>query len=407
MKKLLLYLILACFVSNADAQFARLFPKKKKKTETTETTEKTKNYPLFLSLGIEPPSDNGPRTKGHYSGKDFYVDNKDATRFLEKAVQEDSVAKVEKLLKVGASAFVNYEMIDKKQYEIMDAMYRDNPKIIKYSQLLHYACAKSDTTMIDFLIQRGASLDLCGFCEEKGGRGYFGFDLERRDWNGDVDYKYTPADVALDYRQWDNLRHIALKYHKYPTIYGCGRDWYFMLKGMLPTEQAVKYRNAYLNGEYQYFWLNNVDYTIADAINFGFHQYEKSGDKMFPKSYYPINAIVSKIAESRKQDANGGKEYVDMLNLMLEKGASVSVESDNGAYHRYVQSTIGMGYLQGYTNTTPMTIAVTNKNMMDIIQLLRSKGAPMTTMVNGRKVSVLQVPGALDEYKEYFMLEGQ
>ena len=128
---------------------------------------------------------------------------------------------------------------------------------------------------------------------------------------------------------------------------------------------------------------------------------------MLPQSYFPINAIISRIAESRKQDANGGKEFVDILNLMLEHGASVGAEADNGARHRYIQSTIGMGYLENYTNTTPMTIALTNKNMMDIIQLLRSKGASMTTEMNGRRVSVLQVPGVLDEYKEFFMLEGQ
>ena len=407
MKKLLLFLILACFVTNTDAQFSRLFSKKNKKTEQrTDVPEKTKTYPRSLPLGIEPISEKGPRTKGRYS-LDFWPDNKDATRFLEKAVQENDVNKVEKLLKAGASAFVTYDMIDKKQYEIMDAMYRDNPKIIRYSQLLHYACAKSDTTMIDFLIQRNASLDLCGYCEENGGRGYWGTDSERSNWDGDIDYKNTPADVALYHDKWANLRHLANKYHKYPTINGCALDFYFFIRYTIPSEQNVKYTQAYLSGEKQFSFLKHVDYTIADVMNFGYHQYKKQGDKMLPQSYFPINAIISRIAGCRKEDANGGKEFVDILNLMLEHGASVGAEADNGARHRYIQSTIGMGYLENYTNTTPMTIALTNKNMMDIIQLLRSKGASMTTEMNGRRVSVLQVPGVLDEYKEFFMLEGQ
>ena len=176
---------------------------------------------------------------------------------------------------------------------------------------------------------------------------------------------------------------------------------------MKANEQSVAVIQAYLAGEKQFSFLKHVDYTIADVMNFGRHELVKRGDKMLPQSYFPINAIISRIAESRKQDANGGKEFVDILNLMLEHGASVGAEADNGARHRYIQSTIGMGYLENYTNTTPMTIALTNKNMMDIIQLLRSKGASMTTEMNGRRVSVLQVPGVLDEYKEFFMLEGQ
>ena len=89
--------------------------------------------------------------------------NKDATRFLENAVRENNVTKATKFLEAGASAFISYEMIDKKQYEMIDVMHKDNPKLIRYSQLLHHACAKSDAEMIDFLIERGASLDLYGY----------------------------------------------------------------------------------------------------------------------------------------------------------------------------------------------------------------------------------------------------
>lgn len=425
MKKLFLYLILACFTTSADAQFARLLSKKKNKSENTNS-QTTKQYSFSPPLGIEWPNDipliakigsnvgnrgirGDARSKGHWSTGDFWPDNKDATRFLEKAVQENDVEKVEKLLKAGASAFVSYEMIEKKQYEILDAMYRDNPKLIRYSQLLHYACAKSDTTMIDFLIQRNASLDLYGYYITKDKLGDYTV-LCR--WNGDDKYQNTPADVALSYGNVNNLYFIIHKHHKYPTIYGISKYLYKLLEWSKWSEKTGRYTNVefltkVLTGNSLGFIGNDVDYTISDVMNFGYHKYEKKGDKMFPKTYYMINVLISKIAECRKQNKEWGKEYIDLLNLMLEKGADVNIEEDNGAYHRYIQSTIGMGSLEHYTNTTPMTIAVKSKNMLDIIQLLRSKGAPMTTEVNGQRVSVLQIPGALDEYKEYFMLEGK
>ena len=95
---------------------------------------------------------------------------------------------------------------------------------------------------------------------------------------------------------------------------------------------------------------------------------------------------------------------MELLNLMIEQGANVNIESDNGEYYRHLKS-IGLN-ISNYVNITPMYIALTNRNMMDIVQFLRSKGASMTITANGIRVSILQVPGVLDEYKEYFMLEG-
>ena len=229
MKKYFMYLTLACYVLTSNAMtFSGHEKDKKEKSENS--VQQKKNFYLFLPLGIEDLNLVGARTKGRCDKVFFFPANKDATRFLEKAVQENDVEKAEKLLKAGASAYVSYDMIKNKQYEMIDAMHKDNPKLIRYSQMLHYACATSDTTMIDFLIDRNASLDLCGYCEAKGGRGYWGVDSERSKWNGDNRFANTPADVALMYSQWTNLYYIINKYHKYPTINGCTRFFTLILK---------------------------------------------------------------------------------------------------------------------------------------------------------------------------------
>ncbi len=418
MKKIFILLVLAFFVANSNAQFFRFPSKKKKSKESSELSEsikdtKQKTFSLFPPLGIEWPEiplSGSPgseinnrgiqglaRTKVNRWGSFI---NEDATRFLEKAVNENNVDKAAKFLKAGASAFITYEMIDKKQYEMIDLMYRDNPKLIRYSQLLHYACAHSDTTMIDFLIAREASLDLCGYYINIDKLGDYSVMCK---WNSDYRYPQTPADNAMRTTKWGNLKHIINKYHKNPTVYGCARRLIFLLESA-----SVEIIRNFIFAREPYSFLKDVDnnkYTLSDVINIGFHQLQRAGDKLAPKSYYAINTLVSRIAKIRAKDPNGGKEFVDVLNLLIDNGANVNIMTDNGAYVRRVQS-VGINVMS-YTNTTPMYIALTNKNMMDIVKLLRSKGASMTTIVNGKKVSILQLGDCLDEYKEYFMIEGQ
>lgn len=376
---------------------------------TTVANAQSKQYGPFPPLGIEWPDipiagsvgsdiynrgiQSIARTKLLKPGSE-YVNNKDATRFLEKAVSENNLENAAKLLKAGASAFISYEMIDKKQYEMIDLMYKDNPKLIRYSQLLHYACAKSDSTMIDFLIARNASLDLNGYYVNKDKWGRYSVMCM---WNSDPNYMYTPADVALNSYQIVNLEYIIKKYHKYPTIYGFSqlltmktsnngiRD-FFNVEGFLPN-YCMKWK---------------VDYTFIDAINFGYHYL--SGDKGDVDSYYKVILIVSQIAACRKANNNKDKEYFEVLKLMLDKGANPNCQTDNGAAWR-AQRSVGIN-VSNYVDTTPMYIALTNANMMDVVKLLRSKGASMTTTANGKTVSILKLPKVRDEYKEYFMLEG-
>lgn len=363
---------------------------------------------LFPPLGIEKP-----KVTPYFATHDIirknqtdrgYPKNQDATRFLEKAVKENNVVNAEKLLKAGASGFVTYDMIDKKQFEIIDVMYKDNPRVIRYSQLLHYACAKSDVKMIDFLIEREASLDLNGYAVHYDGKW---FNLSYR-WDNDKNYVNTPADVALYYQKWDNLNHIINKYNKYPSIYGCGAFLLQCIKTAKPDNKNLELVKGFISGTDSHSqFLKNVDFSITDIFNFGCHffsggQYGKYGHA---KSSFLINEVVSKIAEYRSSKNGGDKGFIDLLNLIIAKGASVNPQEENGAFWRELKS-VGINNVADYVNTTPMYIALTNKNMLDIVKLLYSKGASLKTTANGETVSMLKLAKVLDEYKEYFMLEG-
>lgn len=333
----------------------------------------------------------GPRTKT-YKGEGRVFDNEDATRFLQKAVNENNVTNAEKFLKAGASAFISYEMIDKKQYEMIDVMHKDNPKLIRYSQLLHHACAKSDAEMIDFLIERGASLDLCGYHVEWDTRwaintlyGEYGprkndgpYILTSKLWNGDGNYRDTPADVALIYMRLDNLKHIKDKYHKYPSIYGLNRS----LLNSIHKEKMIR---LILSNEFQNDYIKPAGYNMADVINFGYHyvNFEHGGSAAQRViSVYLINMIIQKIGEYRNSNNKEmEKEYMNFLNQILAEGVDVN-------------------------KNVPLYVAMRHKNMMDIVKLLRSKGAKMTAIRNGKTVSLLELD-IYDEYKEYFMLEGE
>lgn len=370
-------------------------------------------------LGIENPNFRGrgyssyycgPRTKTLMDNGESPFLNKDATRFLENAVRENNVTKATKFLEAGASAFISYEMIDKKQYEMIDVMHKDNPKLIRYSQLLHHACAKSDAEMIDFLIERGASLDLYGYHVELYDhpewdpwskkwtnkrvkeRKYL---LTSKLWNGDRNYKNTPADVALIYMRLDNLKHIKDKYNKYPTIYGLNHS-------LLNSVHEEKMIRLILSDEFQNNYVKPAGYKMADVINFGYHwvHFENGGQQStYVKSVYLINSIIQKIGEYRNNNNKEmEKEYLNFLNLILAEGADVNKEE--GWYKIEGSSTIDSGYL------TPLYVAMRHKNMMDIVKLLRSKGAKMTTTRDGKTISLMKL-NIYDEYKEYFMLEGE
>jgi ankyrin repeat protein len=425
--KRLFSIILLVFlsVSGIQAQTFRVTFGKKKSAQKEEKSNNKPNeivVPSILPpLGIEDPhfeSTGSPgsryynlglegyaRTKANYGGE--YPANKDATKFLEKAVRENNLANAKRFLEIGASAFISYEMIDKKQYDMIDAMYNDNPKIIRFSQILHYACAKSDPEMIDFLIERGASLDLAGHFTRPTGKTFSILGL----WNSDYNYRNTPVDCALFYGNWANLNHIITKYNKYPSIYGCS---HFLVNCALNENNDndnLKLIKGFITGSDSRFkFMNNVDYSIVDAVNLGYHYIGQNAQSILGKieqelkSEYLLNVVISKIAQYRRFKNPKDKEFVDLLNILLDKGVNPNNEVDQGSAWR-AQHSVGIN-VTNYVNTTPMYIAVTNPGMLDIVKLLRSKGASMTTTANGKQVSIAKLGGILDEYKEYFMLEG-
>lgn len=355
--------------------------------------------PNFLGNGVDSYY-CGPRTRTKYNSGEYPL-NEDATRFLENAVRENNVTKATKFLEAGASAFISYEMIDKKQYEMIDVMHKDNPKLIRYSQLLHHACAKSDAEMIDFLIERGASLDLYGYHWELIDHPEWDewrkkwtntrvkkntYILTSKLWNGDKNYKNTPADVALKYMRLDNLKHIKDKYNKYPTIYGLNLS-------LLYSEHKEKMIRLILSDEFQNNYVKPAGYKMADVINFG-HNWTYSSSV---RSVYLINSIIQKIGQYRnKNNKEMEKEYLNFLNQILAEGADVNKEE--GWY--IIEGSHEYGYV------TPLYVAMRHKNMMDIVKLLRSKGAKMTTTRDGKTISLMKL-NIYDEYKEYFMLEGE
>ena len=272
--------------------------------------------------------------------------------------------------------------------------------MIRYSQLLHYACVHSDTTMIDFLISRGASLDLNGHYLKYGAYRYGEQGYEAiYEWNSDTDYFYTPVDQALRHKKFSIVRYIGEKYHKYPTIYGV---CYYFCTYIIPQEMYDFINNV----SPDFNFMDKVDYTIEDVLNFGYHYYKKVGNTNVVYTSYLVNNVVQLIADLRKkQKHDDADSYFELLKFLVDKGARLNVEEDKGQRSRLTQS-VGVNVV-GYVNTTPLTIALTNENMLDVVQYLLEKGASTTTIVNGQRVSIVKgVGGVRDEYKEYLMLEG-
>lgn len=340
--------------------------------------------------------------------------NRDATRFLDKAVEENNVERARKLLEAGASAYINYSMIDRKQYEIMDAMHQNNPKLIRFSQLLHYACAHSDSKMVDFLIERGASLDLCGdYYEAKRDSdwGYLAF--QRCEWNSDHNLRFTPQDVAFSYKNTEVLKHIAKKYGKRPTVYGYANYIY----GLISTEyndnkHAEEIMSLLESGELMVGDGEVGTNALKEVINTPYFAIKRDRYSM----KYLLVAVVDYIGRYHKS-IGAAKQYkteVDklpvfeakakllerMLHFLLDNGADVNVcDKDMSVLY------IGVGDEISVRQSVLMT-AVAYEDMLDIIRLLKRSGAS-TEIEYVQRGSVhkttIEQAKMRDEYKELLL----
>ena len=327
--------------------------------------------------------------------------NPDATRLLEKAVSEtpDDLERIGKLLDAGGSAFITYDMIDKKQYKLMALMNKNNPKLIRFSQLLHYACSKGDTTAVDFMIEHGASLDLCGFYLEKFKDGltptsYRWLCREQCLWNNDSRFMYTPQDVAIQYGQVILYDYICKKYNKRATIAGWNRLLYniCLYDGMDP---------AFLKDGF--FVGDGSKDATKEVLNFGYIKLSRHASWTYKFSYhYILIEAIKKLGDYRKRgETEKAAKYEECIKLMIEKGADVNITEQYPS----------LGYFGVGDDITlyncPMLEAMKAPNMLDIIKLLKAHGAKMTVKFD-QKGSQREIPlhslGILDEYKELLLV---
>lgn len=379
--------------------------------------------PMTLKLGInahDVPLAGSPGSSVYNQGvqegyrQPVNSQNRDATRFLEKAVEENNVERARKLLDAGASAYVNYSMIDNKQYEIMDAMHKNNPKLIRYSQLIHYACAHSDSKMVDFLIERGASLDLCGdYLELKRDPdwGYLAF--QRCNWNNDHTLRFTPQDVAFAYHNTEVLKHITQKYGKRPTVFGFSNYIYELIKNE---------HNSNKNAEEILSLLQSGDLMVGDGevgtnalkeiINTPCYSLYR--DRVSKK--YLLVAVIEFLGRYHKSigDANRYQREVEklpvfqekvkvlekLLYFLLDNGADVNVYDEELSILY-----IGVGDSVSIRQSAMMT-AVAYEDMLDIIRLLKRLGATtdIEYVQRGQVIkTTIEKAKMRDEYRELLL----
>lgn len=340
------------------------------------------------------------------------VQKYDATRYLEKAVKEnpDDLERIKKLLGAGASAFITYEMIDKKQYDLIDLMYKSNPKLIRFSQLIHYAAAHSDSTMIDFLVERGASLDLCGCYFEKYNDNGRLLCRKQCKWNEDEKYFYTPADVALFQGRFRIVNYIRIKYGPRPTIDGWTHRLYSLLiwdnNNNKMVDEVINCFNGYYNLLENGIYVGNGNRrkdATAEILNHGWVTYSHHGTNSYTFQYKNIlTYAIKKMGEYRK---SGNKEKADKffqcIKLMVDKGADVNIEAQYPSFGYY-------GISDDYVIfETPMYTALQAPNMLDVIKFLKEKGAKMTVRYFQKgRVNTIDIKNLSirDEYKEAMLI---
>ena len=347
----------------------------------------TRNVPLAGSKGSQAYNNGfqaGVRKRG----------DKDATRYLENAVKENNVERVGKLLDAGASAYVSYDMIDNKQYEIMELMHKNNPQLIRFSQMIHYACANSDNTMVDFLIAHDASLDLCGnYWETYPDNNYGRLAVRRCEWNSDNNLYYTPLDCALRSGNTSIINYVIQKYGKRPTIIGVTDYLYRCICNDKSDNNSVEDAFNRLPELDEYLGGNSLTKVFNTGIG-----YIHRGKYAF--KYLLIEAI-NKMGEYK--DASKEKKAAQLENFikyMIENNTDVKVNTD-------YCSVLYMGIGDEVTLfETPMYVAMRHKGMLDIIHLLKAKGASMKIKASqkGRTGEIpLEKTSIRDEYKELIL----
>jgi hypothetical protein len=362
-----------------------------------QSQKSTKLNPLTLPIGIDIKDvplagsvGSAVYNKGIQEGVRKGGD-RDATRFLEDAVKNNDIERVRKLLASGASAYVSYDMIDNKQYEIMQLMHENNPLLIRFSQMIHYACANSDSQMVDFLVDHNASLDLCGnYWEKQYDANYGSTAFKRCNWNSDGNLYYTPLDCALRKGNVSLINYVIDKYGKRPTTTGVADYLYDLISADDVKNENVKSVIKMLPSLDQMLGGN----ALTQVFNKGVCWVR---DGKYGYNYLLILAL-DKLGGYKDMGKNSKVEQFEQLfQIMMDNNADVKVFNDKCSI-----LDIGIGSnITWFENA--MSTSMKHSGMLDIIRILKAKGAPMTIKATqqGRVGNVpLEKIGIKDEYKE-------
>lgn len=383
--------------------------------------------PLPLGIDIrEIPTDS----RGQYVSIRTNERN-DATRFLEKTVKENpnDLERISKFLQAGGSAFITYEMIDNKQYDLIDLMYKSNNRLIRFSQWLHRAASyRIDTTMIDFLINRGASLDLCGYYLYKGNDWGVPVAKVLLPWNKDNQYWYTPVDAALRWGGIESpaLAHFEKKYNKYPTIPGWVR---YVSNCIVKDSEEYNYIDYLLRALNNGLLANKVIKTTpkkhkkksvdietnnkeiidvtAKVLNGYDLQLRHHNTGSYKYEFIPqLPQAIRKLGEYRKKgNKDKSEKFFQLIKIMIEKGVDVNCHDECPSA---LAQQMGQGMLGSFGLDSPMKAAMSYPNMLDVIKLLKQNGAKMVHFYVYKSqiesAPIQTASSTLEEYKELITL---
>lgn len=366
-----------------------------------QSQSSTKYNPLTLPIGIDikdVPLSGSVGSANYNKGIQEGVrkgGDRDATRYLENAVKNNDIERVRKLLASGASAYVSYDMIDNKQYEIMQLMHDNNPLLIRFSQMIHYACANSDSQMVDFLVDHNASLDLCGnYWEKQNDASYGSTAFKRCNWNSDANLYYTPLDCALRKGNVSLINYVIDKYGKRPTIIGVADYLYGLISADDVKNENIKNVIKMLPTLDQMLGGN----ALTQVFNKGVCWIRNGGKYGYN---YLLILTLDKLGGYKDTGKTAKVEQFEQLfQIMMDNNADVKVFNDKCSI-----LDIGIGSeITMFENT--MSTSMMHRDMLDIIKLLKAKGAPMTIKATqqGRVGNVPLVKiGIRDEYKELIL----
>lgn len=348
---------------------------KKQKETATNSGNKT-----FVSPGDLP--------------KSFYVSkeargNVDETvkKMFWKAVEEKNIDRIKKLLEMGAT-FYNIErhlisayegsnyvkdyypilkkLIDWKNYELLDMLHASNNQAIRYSQAIHYAAAHSDSQMIDYLVEHGASLAMVGYAKyEYGKNPQWGANpqsnlwiLDQKYYNSDSELDGLPIDQAFKYGNSECYNHLKEKYGCQVSAETWATDMNYYI-----DENNKQIINKYLIPlrENPSFYVDKVGYE------YGRHS----------ENYRSPRQILTAACHA------GNKELIkELIDLGFSPNPpQVVYLGKKGSYY-----------------STPMIELVQKPDMLDLIKLLISKGAQVNNDMFSEK-------NARQEYVEWFMFD--